>query len=142
MDPYGALTDRPPCRKSDVIAEIVTVFGNKRDKRGLKLINPYTRAVLQHEIHEFIVTDEKNARPAATVDRVGYLCFAEIKQGGAIMYGDNVVVGGRVLGKIVGFDEYHMPNHLNIVLFADELKSGFELEAAVGEKMLITDKSG
>ncbi len=30
---------------------------------------------------------------------------------------------------------------LNIVFFADELKSGFELEVAVGQKMLITDKS-
>jgi hypothetical protein len=140
MDPYGALTDRPPSKKSDVTAKIVTVFGNKRDKRGLKLITAYTRAVLQGQIHEFIITDEKDVRPAATVDRVGYLCFAEIKTGGAIMFGDKIIVGGQLMGKLVGFDEYHMPNHLNIVLYAENLKSGFDLGVSVGQDMLITDK--
>jgi hypothetical protein len=119
----------------------VTVFGNKRDKRGLHLITSYTRAVLQNEIHEFILTDEKNAQPSATVDRVGYLCYAEIKRGGAIMYGDQVWVGGRSMGRIVGFDEYHMPNHLNIILYAEALKSGFELDIDVGEKMIVTDRN-
>ncbi|MBW1699303.1 MAG: hypothetical protein JRK26_21220 [Deltaproteobacteria bacterium] len=140
MDPYGSLTDRPPSIKSDVTAEIVTVFGNKRDKRGLKLITPYTRAVLQGQIHEFIITDEKDARPSSTVDRVGYLCFAEIKKGGAIMFGDKILVGEQLMGRLVGFDEYHMPNHLNIVLYADYLKSGFDLGISVGQDMLITDK--
>lgn len=140
MDPYGALTDRPPSKKSDVLAKIVTVFGNKRDKRGLNLITPYTRAVLQGQIHEFIITDEKDARPSSVVDRVGYLCFAEIKKGGAIMFGDKILVGGRLMGHLVGFDEYHMPNHINIVLYAEDLKSGFDLEIKVGQDMLITDK--
>ena len=140
MDPYGALTDRPPSKKSDVTAKIVTVFGNKRDKRGLKLITAYTRAVLQGQIHEFIITDEKDVRPSSTVDRVGYLCFAEIKKGGAIMFGDKILVGGQLMGHLVGFDEYHMPNHLNIVLYADNLNSGFDLGISVGQDMLITDK--
>jgi hypothetical protein len=57
------------------------------------------------------------------------------------MFGDKVVVAGRVLGEVVGFDETHMPNHLNIVVGANQRKSGFELDIAVGQQMVITDKA-
>jgi len=140
MEPYAKLKERPLSRKSDVEAEIVTVFGNTRDLRGMELIIPYTRVVLKHEIHEFILTDEEGKRPESVVDRVGYICFAEITKGGAIMYGDSVIVKGNTLGTIVGFDTTHMPNHLNIVLQASNLASGFELGVNVGDGMLITDR--
>lgn len=140
MDTSVRSEERPPCRKRDVHAELVVVFGHKREDRGLELIAPYTRAVLLNEIHEFIITDEEEARPMATVDRVAYLCFAEIKEGGVIMFGDKVVVEGRIIGEVVGFDETHMPNHLNVIILANERRSGFELGVAVGHKMVITDK--
>jgi hypothetical protein len=139
MDPYEGTKERPLCVKDDVAAEVVVVFGNKREERGLKLINPYTRAVLVNEIHEFIITDEKNVRPGSRVDRVAYLCFAEFKKGGAIMFGDKVLVGDRVIGEVVGFEETHMPNHMNIIIHSTEFKSGFELNLSVGQQMLITD---
>ena len=97
-------------------------------------------AYMGYQVMEFIITDEKDARPSSTVDRVGYLCFAEIKKGGAIMFGDKILVGGKLMGRLVGFDEYHMPNHLNIILYAENLKSGFDLAISVGQDMLITDK--
>jgi hypothetical protein len=140
MDPYALAKDRPPCRKRDVVAEPVVIFGNKREDRGLKLITSFTRAVLLNEIHEFILTDEKEARPTATVNRIAYLCFAEIKKGGAIMFGDNIVVQNRIIGRVVGFDETHMPNHLNVIIYTDERQSGFELELSVGQRMIITDQ--
>ena len=140
MDPYVGATERPPCKKGDVWAEVVVVFGNKRDDRGLHLISPFTRAVKVNEIHEFILTDETGAKPATIVNRIGYLCFAEIKKGGAIMFGDKVMVEGQIIGEICGFDETHMPNHINIILRTDERKTGFELNIAVGQQMLITDR--
>ena len=141
MDPYIGLKERSPSRKSDVHAELVVVLSTKREDRGLKLITPHTRAVLRNEIHEFIITDEQEACPTATVDRVACLCFAEIKKGGIIAFGDKVMVEGRMIGEIVGFDETHMPNHMNVIIRANERKSGFELDVDVGQKMVIMDKA-
>ncbi|MDI7259183.1 MAG: hypothetical protein QME90_04585 [Thermodesulfobacteriota bacterium] len=140
MEPYEKLQDRPLCVKGDVVAELVVVFGNKREDRGLKLIAPFTRAIRLHEIHEFIITDEENVRPGTTANRVAYLCYAEIKRGGAIMFGDKAVIGGKVIGEVVGFDETHMPNHINVILHSREFKSGFELGLSVGQQMVITGK--
>lgn len=140
MEPYETLQDRPLCVKGDVVAELTVVFGNKREERALKLIAPFTRAFRLHEIHEFIVTDEENVRPGTTANRVAYLCYAEIKRGGAIMFGDKAVIGGKVIGEVVGFDETHMPNHINVILHSREFKSGFELGLSVGQQMVITDK--
>lgn len=140
MDPYIGLKQRPPSKKADVAAELVVILSTKREDRGLKLITPHTRAVLRNEIHEFIITDEEEARPTATVNRVASLCFAEIKKGGVIAWGDKVIVEGRLMGEIVGFDETHMPNHMNVIIRANERKSGFELGVALGQKMIITDR--
>ena len=140
MDPYEILKQRHPCKKRNVLAEIVVVLSNKRDDRGLMLISPYTRAVRAQEIHEFIITDEENILPASTVDRVAYLCFAEILKGGVIMVGEQISIGDQTIGQVVGFDESHMPNHLNVVIHAPERKSGFECDITVGQQMRITDK--
>jgi hypothetical protein len=141
MDPYAAAKERPLCVKGDVAGEVVVVFGNKREDRGLHLISTYTRVVLVHEIHEFIITDEKDVRPGCRVDRVAYLCYAEIKKGGAIMFGDRMVVENRRMGEVVGFEETHMPNHMNIIIHSTEFKSGLELNVSVGQQMLITDRN-
>jgi len=140
MEPYKGAKERPLCVKGDVMAELVVVFGNKREDRALKLIAPYTRAVRLNEIHEFIITDEENVRPGSTANRVAYLFYAEIKRGGAIMFGDKVVIGDRVVGEVVGFDETHMPNHINVILHSRDFKSGLEWGLSVGQQMVITDK--
>ena len=140
MDPYQELKRRPSSRKSEVRARIVTVFGNKREDRGLRLMATYTRALCQNEIHEFIITNERGVRPGCTVDAVGYVCFGEIERGGVAMFGDKVVAKDRVVGEIVGFNETHMPNHLNIVMEADNLRSGFELGLNVGDQIVIAGR--
>ena len=56
------------------------------------------------------------------------------------MFGDKVMVEGQIIGEVCGFDETHMPNHINIILRTDERKTGFELNIAVGQQMLITDR--
>jgi hypothetical protein len=139
VDPYTGIKERPLSVKGDVVAELVVVFGNTREDRGLKLITPYTRVVLLNEIHEFIITDEKGVRPGSKVDRVAYLCYAEIKKGGAIMFGDRVMIGERLVGEIVGFEETHMPNHMNIILHSKAFKNGFELGLSIGQRMVVTE---
>jgi len=139
MEPYEKMRSRPPSTKCEVEAKAVTVFGNKREDRRLGLMTTYTRVVKKNDIHEFIVTDEPNVYPGDTVDRVAYVCFAEITTGGAIMCGDRVFSKGVIIGEIRGFDETHAPNHINILMYADDLKSGFEYAMKVGERITITD---
>lgn len=139
MDPYRTMKERPLCRKADVAGELVVIFGNKREDRGLELIWPFTRAVKRSDLHELIITDEENVRPGTRVDRIAYLGFIEIHQGGVIMYGDKLVVGDRVVGELVGFEESHMPNHINIILYDPNRLTGFEMGVQVGQKAVFTD---
>lgn len=104
--------------KKAVIGELIAVSGANLKSRGLKLIAPWTRAVLKNQIHELILTDEPDAKPGGKVERVFYIGFFEIKVGGIIMVADKVRIGGKLIGFVAGFDETHMPNHLNIVIKA------------------------
>ena len=45
-----------------------------------------------------------------------------------------------MIGEVVGFDETHILNHLNVIILANERKSGFESDLAIGQKIVITDK--
>jgi len=105
---YG---DRRP-----VTGEVVALLHVTFDKRGLKLIDARSRAMLQNEIHELMVTDEMDAAPGGGADRVSAIAFFEVKSGGIAVVGDEVTVAGDSLGELAGFDLTHMPNHMNVVV--------------------------
>ena len=44
------------------------------------------------------------------------------KAAGVVLRGDSVLVNGELIGSVLGFDESHAPNHMNIVLGAAERK--------------------
>jgi len=117
--PYGA--------KSDVIGRVVCVLDARSDERGMELVIHPSRALRRHEIHELAVTDQGEAAPGLTIDRVAYLAFLAIEQGGVVLQGDTVTAGGKTLGKVVGFDETHFPNHLNILIHAGVRRTGLEV---------------
>ena len=54
------------------------------DNRGLKLIQPQSKGIIKNEIHELIVTDERDAGPGTIVNSVAYVAFIEIQIGGVI----------------------------------------------------------
>lgn len=139
MDPYkrGLLKGPPECRKTEVLGKFVVVLNTCWEKRGLQLITPYTRAMLTNEIHEFITTEEKKVTPGDTVNSTATLGFVQIKKGGVIMVGDEVVIEGRGIGRIAGFDETHMPNHLNVVIRCKAKKTGFDLGIQPGQGIVI-----
>lgn len=68
--------------KSDTEGQIVEVLDLASDERGLSLIPQRTRALCKNEIHELITTDEVDAGPNKTVDRVNYIGFLEVTRGG------------------------------------------------------------
>ncbi len=116
-DPYarGMFSENPYAQKTEVVGELVALLRGKYPDRGLQLIKPISRALRAGEVHELIVTAEE-AKPGSTVGSIAYIGFFSVQQPGVIVVGDELRVGAKVIGQLVGFDETHMPNHLNIVI--------------------------
>ena len=129
-------SENPYFAKSDILGSLVVVLQGRLENRGLSLIKPISRCVLKHEIHELILSDEADIGPGSTVNNISYYGFAEITQGGVLTVGDKVYCSQVQLGTIAGFDETHMPNHINIVIKADRLITGAEHGASLGSEVL------
>jgi hypothetical protein len=87
-------------------------------------------------VHELIFTDETAARPGTSVNRIAYLGFFVAEQSGVIVEGDEFFLEGQLVGNLAGFDETHMPNHLNIVIKAlSGRKTGLELGVNPGSRV-------
>lgn len=134
-DPYksGMFKADPYHAKRDLSARLVVVLDGQYPRRGLKLIAQPSRAVCRHQVHELIITDQ-DVEPGNTVDPIAYLGFAEFEQGGVMVAGDQVVIEGQVVGSVAGFDETHMPNHLNIVI-RGEMRSGRQRQLQLGQEV-------
>lgn len=118
--------------KLAVAGRLVKLLSHKRTDRGMTLAPYETRCVRRWEIHEIVTTDQRGALAGDTIDRVGFVGFAEIERGGVVERGDVAVVGGTPIGRVLGFDECHFPNHLNVLIECDGLLTSAELGAAVG----------
>lgn len=137
-DPYksGKFKSNPYAKKSDVGGPLAVVLDGKMEDRGLSLISPISRCIKKDEVHELILTDEPSARPGSGVNRIAYLGFFTAEQSGVIIEGDELSLSGNVIGRLAGFDETHMPNHLNIVIYSEKLQTGLELGANPGDQVL------
>jgi hypothetical protein len=138
VDPYktGVASKIKFVKKREVVARVVTVLEGTIDNRGIELIKPASRCVRKGEIFEFMTTTEK-VKPGDIVNVVSYLGFAEVEVGGVIRIGDVVLVKGKKLGRVVGFDETHFPNHQNIVLSPINIKSGFNYAFELEEEIIL-----
>jgi len=116
-----------------VEGEIIAILHVSFKDRGLKLLDTKSRAVLNNEIHELMITDEKAAAPGGGADRVSAVAFFEITRGGLIVSGDEVITSGVRIGELVGYDMNHMPNHMNILIRAPTVD---EPPLAVGDKLV------
>ena len=106
----------------------------KLEARGLQLIPQGSRCIRRFDVHELIVTEEKTG-PSGRADKVAYLGFVEFAKGGVMLTGDEVRIGGALVGTVAGYDETHMPNHLNIVLTGASGASGVERGIALGQRV-------
>ena len=137
-DPYvkKLVTTDFYAQKLPLKGRIVAVLRGTVEDRNLELIPQPSRAVKAGEIHEFIATVE-NAVPGSRVSQIAYLCFVEFKTGGILLHGDEVVLGGRTVGVIAGFDLSHQPNHMNIVVQVESLLSGEDRGLKSGAAALV-----
>ncbi|MCK9408857.1 MAG: hypothetical protein WCX28_08315 [Bacteriovoracaceae bacterium] len=138
-DPYekNLVTQNFYYSKTDIIGRIVVVLDGTLEKRGLQLIQPPSRAFPAGTIIELIGTDETSAGPGEKVEKIAYLAFVELQNGGVLLSGDPVIWNGRTIGTIAGFDDTHMPNHQNTIVTMETRSSGAQLGCAVGDEIII-----
>ncbi len=123
-----------------VEGEVVTVLDSTHESRGLKLISTYSRALQKNSIHELIATDETGGKPGGTVNRIAYLAFFEVSRGGCLIIGETLFVDDQPVGEIIGYDETHEPNHLNIVIGVKQRQTGPQLKISPGSKIKFVRK--
>ena len=135
IDPYVAnrVQENFYVRKTPILGRLVVVLKGHVPDRGLELIPQRSRAALAGEIHELIVTTEATAAPGGVVNRIAYLGFVEVEAGGVLLVGDDLRIGGRLIGHLAGYDYAHMPNHMNIVIVGSQDLSGDELNLELND---------
>lgn len=143
-DPYaqGLITFNPFVERKSIAGELVTVLDGMLNNRGIELIHARSRVLQKHEIHELILAVETGAKPGSNVDHICYLGFFEVLEGGVIVSGDRIRIGENWCGTVVGFDETHVPNHINIVVSGEVKKTGLELQLRVGDGVQILPAGG
>lgn len=115
-----------------VEGQIVTVLDSMHEARGLRLLPTYSRALPLHSIHELIATDQTDRQPGQSADRIAYLAFFEVVRGGCVLVGETLLLDNEPIGTVLGFDETHEPNHLNIIIGVAQRRTGRELQFALG----------
>lgn len=142
-DPYasGKIKTNLYAKKRDVTGSLVVVLDGRLEDRNLSLIAPPSRCLCRGQVHELILTDETSAKPGTQVNRISYLGFFAVEREGVIVVGDEMLLNGKEIGILAGFDETHMPNHLNIVIRAETRKTGTELNGEL-ESMIIFRQPG
>jgi L-arabinose 1-dehydrogenase len=124
---------RARMRSKDVLeAKLVKLLFHRREDRGMTLAPWASRCIRRGEIHEIVTTVDVSA---PVIDRVGFLGFAEFAAGGVLDRGDEVWLGSLRLGTVLGFDECHAPNHLNILIASDSTPTSADLAAGVGDRL-------
>jgi len=134
----GILDQYPYAAKSDVVGHIVCILDARSENRGMELSIHPSRAVPKGEIHELVATDDPQARPGRVVDKVAYISFFEVEEGGIILVDDRVTVEGQEVGQVVGFDFTHAPNHLNILIRTATPRTGLELGLKLGGRVVFS----
>ncbi|NUR84485.1 MAG: hypothetical protein HOY71_10410 [Nonomuraea sp.] len=128
--------------KTVVTGTLLKVLVHRRDDRAMRL-EPYaSRCVRAGEVHELVTTDHTETDAGARIDRVAFLGFAEIAAAGVLDRGDEVWIGGRRVGVLLGFDGCHLPNHYNVLIHADPAPTGRDLGLAPGEPLVFHQGRG
>jgi hypothetical protein len=118
--------------KKDLIGRWVAIFDRVRADRDLRVNEFQTRCVVAGNVHEFIIC--ANGSRNVAINNVGYLGFGEFLMSGVIAVGDELWLGGnRRIGRLLGFDDTHMPNHQNIIFQAEKVVTGADMGLVIDE---------
>lgn len=139
-DPYAAgIISQPPIfERRGVRANVVAVLYAQRHNRGLVLVHPRTRCLRRYDVHELLLTNDPEAEPGRVIDVCAAIAFFEVDGGGVVGEGESVFIRNRHIGTVVGFDETHAPNHINIIVRNDVLRSGVGFGIALGDAVVFS----
>lgn len=140
MDPYTDKNQKSIIFKPPVAASLCSVHGTRRTNRGIRPILQKTRVVERGEVHEIIVVDE-DASDDKPIEQTAYIGFAEFLSGGLLKCGDKVYINNKYLGYLTGFDDTHMPNHLNILIRRNQRVTGVEIDCKFCDLVLFYEES-
>jgi hypothetical protein len=119
--------------KVAVHGSLVKLLFHRGAERGMTLIPEQSRCVRAGEVHELLTTDQSGLAAGSRVDKVGFVGFVEVGNAGVLDVGDRVLVSGRQVGVVAGFDACHYPNHYNIVVAARSLLTAADLNLTPGQ---------
>lgn len=51
------------------------------------------------------------------------------------MTGDQIFLNDNCTGRLAGYDETHMPNHMNIVFFSEKGRTGLSMGLSLGDEI-------
>jgi hypothetical protein len=122
--PVPDLPDARHWPRAPMTGRWVAVMEHRRLTRGMKLERWQTRAVCAGAVHELMTTPAPPEPGSDRVDEVAYLGFAEFGAG-LLAVGDAVrEADGTLLGHVLGFDDTHLPNHMNVILLSEDRRTG------------------
>ena len=138
-DPYqdGIVSQKLRIIKDDLSAHATGILTNIANDRGMRLIFNACRAVRINDVHELVCTSQIK-QPGEIVDEVGYLAFVVFDESGVIAVDDVLFVKGNLIGKVIGFNEIHAPNHLNIIIQVDDITTGLQSGWNPGTQLVFT----
>lgn len=126
--------------RPELAGRLVCVMHHIRRDRGLTCASWRTRAVRAGEVHEFLVCRNEDVKRGGPLQDAWYIGFAAL-EACVLAVGDSVWFHGSLIGEIAGFDDTHLPNHMNVVLSSDSPRTGRELGALVGDALVIRPPS-
>ncbi len=80
-------------QKTELAGRLFAILDWQVTDRNLTLIPHLSRAIRRGEVLEIILTDEKDAQPGDTINRVAYVGFIEMGETGLLVSGDRVKIG-------------------------------------------------
>jgi len=128
----------PDHEKTACFFRVICVLSNMLKDRNLKIINAPSRAIYEKNVIEIIATDIHYINSKIIKD-VSYLCFVECLNTGILFKGDRISLENKFKGTIIGFNEDHSPNHLNVVVGIEKEKTGKCLKIELGDKILVSE---
>jgi hypothetical protein len=110
----------------------VAILGHQSLDRRMIASPHHTRCIQDGEIHELVYVAES---PDGLIDLndAWYLGFIKFPQGGVLAKGMTIEINGQGKGKLIGFDETHFPNHLNLLISDQNPQNGQDMSLKLND---------
>ncbi|WP_128428106.1 Gfo/Idh/MocA family protein [Streptomyces cyaneus] len=125
--------------KLPVRTSVVRLLFHETVRRGMLLAHAGSACIRAGDIHELVVTREDTDVAGARIDHVAYLGFIEFLDPAMLTRGDTFWIGDRKLGVFAGYDESHLPNHLNLILSADRLVTAEDIDLRPQDVIIVRE---